>query len=126
MISSSIRLEADQWEMIMHSGVTPKHIFQLKITLNDIDPPIWRRIQVPDSHTFWDLHVAIQNAMGWSDTHLHEFLVTDPASGTPVRIGVAESKHHPSSGGDVPVGRVSPAEENGSGGGRGVRSVTDA
>lgn len=89
----------------MYSEVTPKYIFQLKITLNDIDPPIWRRIQVPDSHTFWDLHVAIQDAMGWSDTHLHEFLVTDPASGVPVRIGVAESNHHPSSGGDVPVAR---------------------
>jgi hypothetical protein len=50
-----------------------KQIFQFKITLKDIKPPIWRRIQMPGSCTFWDLHVAIQDAMGWMDCHLHEF-----------------------------------------------------
>jgi hypothetical protein len=50
-----------------------KQIFQFKITLKDVKPPIWRRIQVPGACTFWDLHVAIQDAMGWLDYHLHEF-----------------------------------------------------
>jgi hypothetical protein len=50
-----------------------KQIFQFKITLKDIKPPIWRRIQVLGACTFWDLHVAIQDAMGWLDYHLHEF-----------------------------------------------------
>lgn len=52
-----------------------KLIYQFKITLKDISPPIWRRIQVPSTYTFWDLHVAIQDAMGWLDCHLHEFRI---------------------------------------------------
>ena len=51
-------------------------VYQFKITLRDIKPPIWRRIQVPETYTFWDLHVAIQDAMGWSDYHLHEFEIS--------------------------------------------------
>jgi hypothetical protein len=50
-------------------------ILQLLITLRGIDPPVWRRIQVPSSYTFWDLHVAIQDAMGWLDTHAHLFRI---------------------------------------------------
>lgn len=48
-------------------------VFQFKITLRGITPPIWRRIQVPARYSFWDLHVAIQDAMGWFDYHLHAF-----------------------------------------------------
>ncbi len=50
-----------------------KNIFQIKITLLETDPPVWRRIQIPETFTFYDLHVAIQNAMGWTDSHLHLF-----------------------------------------------------
>lgn len=49
------------------------NIYQFKITLQEIKPKIWRRIQVPGNYNFWDLHVAIQNAMGWYDCHLHQF-----------------------------------------------------
>ena len=38
------------------------------------------RIRVPASYSFWDLHVAIQDSMGWLDYHLHEFRVLDPRS----------------------------------------------
>jgi hypothetical protein len=48
-------------------------IYQFKITLIHTLPEIWRTIQVPESYNFWDLHVAIQDAMGWLDYHLHEF-----------------------------------------------------
>jgi hypothetical protein len=41
------------------------NVLQFKITLLETDPPVWRRIQVPDYYTFYDLHVAIQDAMGW-------------------------------------------------------------
>ncbi|MCL2020984.1 MAG: plasmid pRiA4b ORF-3 family protein [Betaproteobacteria bacterium] len=54
---------------------TPQIIHQFKITLLDSDPEIWRRIQVPATYTFWDLHVAIQSAMGWEDYHLHMFRI---------------------------------------------------
>lgn len=50
-----------------------KKVFQFKITLLHTKPPVWRRILVPESYTFYDLHVAIQNAMGWADSHLHCF-----------------------------------------------------
>lgn len=48
-------------------------IFQFKVTLLEIKPAIWRRFQVPASYNFWDLHVAVQDVMGWVDYHLHAF-----------------------------------------------------
>lgn len=47
-------------------------LFQFKITLLDIRPPIWRRIQIPDC-TLVELHEYIQIAMGWWNSHLHQF-----------------------------------------------------
>jgi len=52
-----------------------KSVLQFKVELLGVEPPIWRRIQVPESYSFWDLHVAIQDAMGWRDYHLHAFRV---------------------------------------------------
>lgn len=49
--------------------------FQLKITLRDIVPPIWRRVVVPSDLTLLDLHGVIQIAMGWKDCHLHDFTI---------------------------------------------------
>lgn len=62
-------------------------VYQLKVALNGIRPPVWRRIQVPANYTFWDLHVALQDSMGWLDCHLHEFQVQNPSSGLEERIG---------------------------------------
>ncbi len=50
-----------------------KRVYQLHIRLKGIKPSVWRRIQVPENYTFYDLHVAIQDAMGWEDCHLFEF-----------------------------------------------------
>ncbi|KAI1712200.1 plasmid pRiA4b ORF-3-like protein domain-containing protein [Ditylenchus destructor] len=50
-----------------------KKIYQFKLSLRDSKPPIWRRIQVPADYSFRDLHVAIADAMGWKDYHLHYF-----------------------------------------------------
>ena len=52
-----------------------QRVFQFHVTLIGTDPPIWRRIQVPEYYTFYDLHVAIQDAMGWLDKHLHDFII---------------------------------------------------
>lgn len=51
------------------------NVYQFKITLKETKPPIWRRIQVPENYNFWEFHVAIVNAMGWLDTHLHQFKI---------------------------------------------------
>ena len=50
-----------------------KTVHQLKVTLKDIKPPVWRRVQVPSIITLADLHLVIQAAFGWWDYHLHEF-----------------------------------------------------
>lgn len=55
-----------------------KHIYQFKITLKYTKPPVWRRIQVPETYDFWDLHCAIQDAMGWTNSHLHLFEMQNP------------------------------------------------
>jgi hypothetical protein len=61
---------------------------QLRITLAEVKPAVWRRIVIPANYTFWDLHVAIQDAMGWLDCHLHLFRLRDPVIGRPVEIGI--------------------------------------
>jgi hypothetical protein len=53
----------------------PKEIYQLKVTLRDTRPPIWRRLLVPAGLTLEVLHDVLQLAMGWTDFHLHEFRV---------------------------------------------------
>ena len=65
-------------------------VYQFKITLKGIKPPIWRRIQVPETYTFWDLHVAIQDSMGWTDTHLHHFEINNPATRMREEIGIPD------------------------------------
>jgi hypothetical protein len=67
---------------------SPKLVHQFLIALSHVDPLVWRRIQVPQSYTFWDLHVAIQDAMGWEDRHLHEFRLFDDQTSKVVSIGL--------------------------------------
>jgi hypothetical protein len=50
-------------------------IYQLKIQLEDTDPPLWRRILVPGDINLGQLHKVIQAAMGWTNMHMHEFLI---------------------------------------------------
>jgi hypothetical protein len=61
----------------------PKKIFQLKITLQDIEPPIWRRFQVDGKISLATLHKIIQTVMGWHDSHLHVFQINDQSYGPP-------------------------------------------
>ena len=64
-------------------ALTPKSIYQLKITLNDSKPPIWRRILVPDSISLHQLHTILQIVMGWTNSHLHQFIIDDEYYGDP-------------------------------------------
>ncbi len=50
-----------------------KRCLQLRIRLLDVRPPVWRRILVPATISLDRLHAVVQEAMGWSDMHLHEF-----------------------------------------------------
>lgn len=62
-------------------GGTP--IYQLKITLKRSKPPIWRRVLVRADMPLNRLHTVIQRAMGWTDSHLHQFAVAGVFFGTP-------------------------------------------
>jgi hypothetical protein len=68
------------------------HVHQVLVVLANTDPLVWRRIQVPDDYSFWDLHVAIQDAMGWQDSHLHEFAVINPRTGREQRLGIPDGE----------------------------------
>jgi len=57
-------------------------LYQFKITLRDIEPPIWRRIQMKDG-SLDRLHEHIQTSMGWTNSHLHQFTVDGVLYGDP-------------------------------------------
>ena len=78
---------------------TPKTVYQLKVTLDNSKPPIWRRILVPDDITLADLHEIIQRAMGWENYHLHMFTIAGQVYGDPEddetgEIGTVNEKRH--------------------------------
>jgi hypothetical protein len=52
-----------------------KQIYQIKVTLDDTYPPVWRRFQVPANTTLLKLHDILQIVMGWVDYHLHMFTI---------------------------------------------------
>jgi hypothetical protein len=73
------------------NGTMARHVYQLRITLDDVTPPVWRRVQIPGGYTLDRLHRTIQCAMGWQNCHLHSFEIDgehygepDPAGGLPV------------------------------------------
>ncbi|MBI5629894.1 MAG: plasmid pRiA4b ORF-3 family protein [Elusimicrobia bacterium] len=57
--------------------------YQLKVTLDGIEPPIWRRLAVPSDINMKKLHEVLQVAMGWTNSHLHQFIVGKTYYGIP-------------------------------------------
>ena len=55
--------------------MTKNDIYQIKVTLNGSQPPIWRRIEVSGNIRLDELHLILQETMGWSNSHLHQFIV---------------------------------------------------
>ncbi|HEY3842077.1 MAG TPA: plasmid pRiA4b ORF-3 family protein [Acidimicrobiales bacterium] len=54
----------------------PSHtLFQLRIELDEVDPAVWRRLLIPGQVKLAKLHLMLQAAMGWSDSHLHAFAI---------------------------------------------------
>lgn len=58
-------------------------IYQIKVTLKDITPPIWRRLLVPADIHLGKLHNIIQAAFGWYDYHMHTFNIGGEQYGKP-------------------------------------------
>ena len=70
--------------MAKRRNQTPTWSWQLRIELLDTTPAVWRRIVVPSSIKLPKLHEVFQSALGWTNSHLHEFVIngvrySDPA-----------------------------------------------
>lgn len=57
------------------------HIVTLRVSIESTIPEVWRRIEVRNDATASDLHEVLQAAMGWTDSHLHQFWMGDEWSG---------------------------------------------
>ena len=68
--------------MAKDSTVEGPCAYQLKLSLDDAKPPIWRRVVVEGEETLAGLHDIIQVAMGWEDCHLHEFTINGKSYGS--------------------------------------------
>jgi len=80
-----------------------ERIYQIKVTLKDSKPPIWRRLLVPANITLYKLHQIIQTAMGWAGYHLHQFTIFGEYYGDPEDdefgdLGTKNEKRHKLSG----------------------------
>lgn len=51
-----------------------KRIYQVRISLIGFRPQIWRRLLIPSDLLLSDFHKIIQTAMGWTNSHLHQFI----------------------------------------------------
>ena len=60
-----------------------RSIYQFKVTLVGSRPPIWRRILVPSTLKLSDFHLVLQIAMGWTNSHLHQFIINREIYGIP-------------------------------------------
>ena len=56
-------------------------LYQLRVVVRNVSPLIWRRLLVRSDTSIAELHVVLQTAMGWSDTHLHRFRIHGKAYG---------------------------------------------
>lgn len=63
-----------------------KNVYQLKATIVETKPPVWRRVVVAEDITLSGLHDVLQAAFGWWDCHLHEFEIRG------VRYGVDDGE----------------------------------
>ncbi|MBA3617674.1 MAG: plasmid pRiA4b ORF-3 family protein, partial [Rubrobacteraceae bacterium] len=56
-------------------------IYQIKVTLEGSDPPIWRTVQLPGDTTLEELHYVIQIVMDWENYHMRQFIADDRSYG---------------------------------------------
>ena len=79
----------------MRQPETSVEVYAIKVTLVGTSPPIWRRILVPRDITLHGLHRTLQTVMGWTNSHLHQFVCRRTTSYDPrSRVGskIADEK----------------------------------
>jgi hypothetical protein len=74
---------------------TPKAVYRIKVTLQEVAPPVWRRLLADPAMNLHQFHEALQVVMGWTHSHLYEFRLGKE------RIGVPD----PEFGGDIQSAR---------------------
>jgi hypothetical protein len=65
-------------------------IIQLRITLDGVEPTVWRRVLIPGGFTLDRVHRVVQFAMGWGDRHLHVFDIDGVQYGVPDPDGLLD------------------------------------
>jgi hypothetical protein len=70
---------------------TTPFVIKAPITIADIEPPIWRRLLLPRELNFAQFHKVIQAAFGWTDSHLHQFVVGGLVGGAPEFVARART-----------------------------------
>lgn len=73
-------------------------VYQMKVALIGVTPPVWRRFQVGSAMTFYELHRTLQIVMGWRNYHLYLFNVngielSDPVTTLELGTKNAEEVH---------------------------------
>ena len=58
-------------------------VYQMKVRLTEIEPPIWRRFLVAGDQSLYRLHLILQTVMGWENYHLYEFIIDEIEYGEP-------------------------------------------
>jgi hypothetical protein len=56
-------------------------VHELRVTLLDVSPPVWRQVRVPSALPLSTVHTVVQIAFGWEDRHLHEWRAGDVTYG---------------------------------------------
>lgn len=88
------QLEKISKEIKNNNYVKSPSVFQFRIDLKFMRSPIWRRVQIPWSYTFYDFHIYLQYIFAWTNDYLHEFVRNKDKSGKPlnrfeqIRIGM--------------------------------------
>jgi len=59
----------------MKNKEVDRSIYQIKVALKSIKPPVWRRVLVTGKISLLKLHKILQVVMGWTDSHLHRFII---------------------------------------------------
>ncbi len=60
-----------------------RNLYQIKVSLNDVKPPISRWLLISSATNLAELHEVIQVAMGWTDTHINQFVAGNELYGVP-------------------------------------------
>lgn len=77
--------------MLKLDNINDIKIYQIRVYIRQISPLIWRRFLVRSDSTIADLHYTLQFAFGWSNSHLHQFLIRCKSYGIAYSGGISFS-----------------------------------